>query len=93
MVSKLTKNQWLQVVQVKAIGLWENDPEVVSHKIIRPTVADPYYFWIHWNTPEGKAGKDRVGWEVKDLNKHLLKGNLMFKTAGMSQWTNKLMMI
>ena len=79
---KLSKAQWLQVAQVKMTGHWSNQEEVESFKVVHPSVSDPYYFWMYWDTPAGRDGLDRCGWQVADLNKHLLSGKLTFKQVG-----------
>ena len=79
---KLSKAQWLQVAQVKMTGHWSNQEEVESFKVVNPSVSDPYYFWMYWDTPAGRDGLDRCGWQVADLNKHLLSGKLTFKQVG-----------
>jgi hypothetical protein len=84
-VKKLTKHEWKRVVQIKMIGHWEDNPEVETFKIEYPTVADPYYFWLHWDTPLGRQGLDKCGYQVSDLNKFLLAGKLVFKVQGASQ--------
>ena len=61
-ITKLSKAQWRQVKQVKMLDHWGDDPEVVSFKIEQPTVADPYYFWVYWDTPKHqKEEKDSTG--------------------------------
>ena len=79
MISKLSKAQWLSVRQVRMTGHWSDQPSVDSIKIVPPTAADPYYFWIHWDTALGRADCDKCGWQVSDLNKHLMSGKLQFK--------------
>lgn len=79
MTPKLSKAQWLSVRQVRMIGHWSDQHIVDSFKIEPPTAADPYYFWIHWDTALGRKGLDKCGWQVSDLNKHLMNGKLQFK--------------
>jgi hypothetical protein len=86
-ITKLTKVQWRQVTQVKMLDHWGDDPEVVSFKIEQPTVADPYYFWVYWDTPKGREGFDRCGWQVADMNRFLLGGKLLFKCANDKEFT------
>ena len=75
----LTKAQWKQVTQVKMVDHWGDDPEVVSYKFVPPTAADPYYFWVHWDTAKGREGLDKCGWQVGDLNRYLAQGKLEFR--------------
>jgi hypothetical protein len=86
-ILKLSKAQWLRVQQVRMVGHWADHPDVVSYKIERPTASDPYYFWIHWDTAAGRAGCDKCGWQVAELNKHLISGKLQFKYDHRKQFT------
>ena len=87
-IARLTKAQWCQVAQIKMINRWADAPNVVSHKIIPPSIIEPHYFWIYWDTPEGHHGKDQCGWAVTDLNKHLKEGGLLFRKANSSEWVS-----
>ena len=74
----------MQVARFKMIGHWADVPEVETYKVILPSPVDPY-FWLHWDTVNGRAGHDRCGYLVADLNRFLQQGKLVFKRQGQDQ--------
>jgi len=88
-VPKLTKAEWRQVQAIKMLDRWQGQPNMVSYKIVPPTEIDKHYFWIYWDTPAGRQGKDQCGWSVADLNKELQDGALVFRKANSSQWVSR----
>ena len=79
---KLTKSQWLRVERFRAVGVWGNDPDVVTFKVQRPGLIDGYYFHLYWDNPYGRNGREPSQWSVADLNKMLLAGKLTFQLHG-----------
>lgn len=55
---------------------WDDEPEVKTLRVVHPNPkVDNYYFWLYWDNKI----RDRTGFSVADLNKHLLAGHLSFK--------------
>ena len=78
----LTKSQWLRVERFRAVGLWDDEQDVVTFKVQRPGLVDGYYFHLYWDNLYGRNGREPSQWSVADLNKYLRDGKLTFQLHG-----------
>ena len=78
-ITPLSKKQWRCVRQFRMLDYWVNSPDVKTFRVDYPSVVDGHYFWLYWDTPDGRLEKDKNGYSVSDLNKLLLDGHLSFK--------------
>ena len=85
----LSRSEWMNIAKIKMVDYWDDDSVAVSYRFVPPPMKDECYFWIFWDNENGRMGKDQVGWQVPELNRFLLKGQLSFIQQGYENdaWT------